>query len=581
MLKAIWAKMADMSVRQVAVLLACIGVVVYCSGLMNPFQNDDIPQIVDNPIVHSIGNMTKFFGGSTFYDGEGLSGVYYRPLMTTVYAAIYTVSGAQPFAYHIVQLALHIATALLVYMVLTRFITRPTALVLTLVFLVHPLNSQVVFSIPTMQDVLYVFCGMWAMYLLIAHQRGKTYWGVAVLLLLSLLAKEAGILFVLMALIYQALYRRKELRVFALTLIAPVVLYITMRVGAVGLMPSQHAGPINDLSFGQRLLTAPSVGLFYVVQFLWPAQLALTRYWTHTTWSVDGVLIPLIVDVLIVGLLVWGAIVLKARVPAKRWLAYIFFFFWFVIGIAPYLQILPGLDMTACETWMYMPMIGLLGLLGVVLEQVTWRRAKKPLVIGCVLVVVLAFTALGVRTMIRGFDYKSQANLARVDLSVESDNYAALNNIAQDYLQKGSYETAITYANQSIRSYPVGSNYINLGVGLQQTHRFAEAFVAYDHALKYSDSATIYENLALLHIVASKPAVASQYFQTALHRYPHNFKLWLYDAVFEGALGNHEAAQTCITTAAQYGDVPATIYQHIMTSTAFTVPILGTQVLVH
>lgn len=580
MIESIWKAVSRMRTRQVAILFALVGFVVFCSGLTSPFQNDDIPQIVDNPVVHSIGNLSTFFSGSTFYDGDGLSGVYYRPLMTTVYAAIYSVAGAQPVAYHVVQLALHITTAVLVCALLSRCMKRPIAIVLALVFLVHPLNSQVVFSIPTMQDALYGLFGVWAIYLLVIHEKGKKYWGIAILLLLSLFAKEAGLLFVVMALIYQALYRRKELMSFVLTLIAPVILYVAMKVGAVGFMPSQHAGPINDISFGQRLLTMPSVALFYLLQLVWPAQLALTRYWTHSSWSLDGVIIPLIVDILLLCLLVWGFMVLRAK---RRMVAtaYLFFGLWLLIGMAPYLQLLPGLDMTACETWFYMPMIGLLGVAGVTINQISWKRVRKPLQIAGTCLVAILIVALGVRTVVRGFDYVSQTNLARVDLRVESDNYAALNNLAQDYLQKGEYDKAINYAQSSIASFPVSSNYINLGVGLQQTHRYAEAFIAYDHALKYGDTALIYENLALLHIVASKPAVVAQFFHTALQRYPHNFKLWLYDAVFEGALGNHEAAQTSISTAAQYGTVPPVIYQHIMTSTSFTIPILGSQVLIH
>jgi hypothetical protein len=573
-------RLGHLRTRYVLLVFVAVGLIVFSTGLLGPFQNDDTPQIVDNPIVHSLGNIGQFFGGSTFYDGNGLSGVYYRPLMTTVYAMIYSVFGAQPAAFHIVQLGLHIATALFVFLVLTRYTKRPVAFILALVFLIHPMNSQVVFSIPTMQDALCAFFGMWALWRLMTRRESVRYWDVAGLLFLSLLAKEAGVLFVVFALVYQWLYRRKELRALVLTLIAPVALYVLMKVNAVGFMPSQHAGPINDLSFWQRLLTVPSVLLFYLTQFVWPTQLALTRYWTVESWSVGGVLVPLLIDIVFLGLLVWGWLVVRHRLKKPSQRAYMFFAIWFLVSIAPYLQLLPGLDMTACETWLYVPMIGLLGMIGVASGLITWRRIRpvSRTMIACVICIMLVM--LGVRTSLRGLDYTSQYNLALSDLSVESDNYAALNNVAQYYLQVGDYDRAIHYARDSIDQFPVSTNYINLGVGLQQTQQYPEAFTAYTHALTYGNSSIIYQNLALLHIVASKPAVTSAFFRDALREYPHDFKLWLYDAVFEGALGNHATAQAAITTAAQYGEVPVSIYRSIMTNTPFSVPILDKSVLV-
>jgi tetratricopeptide (TPR) repeat protein len=194
--------------------------------------------------------------------------------------------------------------------------------------------------------------------------------------------------------------------------------------------------------------------------------------------------------------------------------------------------------------------------------------------------VIASLLALGVRSCMRGFDYSSQYRLAEVDLQAEPDNYAALNNIAQYHLQRAQYEQAIDYARVSIARYPVGSNYINLGVGLQQTQQYTEAFVAYERALTYDNRAIIYENLALLHIVASKPAIAAAFFDRALAEYSHNFKLWIYKAVFEGARANHEGAKTAIMRATQYGEVPPQMYANIINGTPFVVPILDKQVLV-
>src|SRR5678816_1961657 len=121
--------------------MAVIGFAVFFTGLNNPFQGDDQFQIVDNKAVHSIANLPSFFTHSTFYNGENLVGVFYRPLMTTTFSLLYTFFGANPLPYHLVQIALCIAGAFLVYLVLKHFFKKIyVALPLALIFMVHPLN---------------------------------------------------------------------------------------------------------------------------------------------------------------------------------------------------------------------------------------------------------------------------------------------------------------------------------------------------------------------------------------------------------------------------------------------------------
>ncbi len=133
-----------------ALLIAAIGVAVYFSGLSGQFLGDDTTQIINNVPVHSIANIATFFSGGTSYNGQiKLSGVYYRPLMTTTFSLLYTLFGPNPVWFHLLQLLLHILCAFVLFLVLRYFLRPTTSLILALVFLVHPINSQAVFSIPS------------------------------------------------------------------------------------------------------------------------------------------------------------------------------------------------------------------------------------------------------------------------------------------------------------------------------------------------------------------------------------------------------------------------------------------------
>jgi hypothetical protein len=69
--------------KRVALVFAIIGIITFIVCINNPFQGDDITQIVKNLPVHFIQNIGYFFTSSTFYNGQDLVGTYYRPLMTT------------------------------------------------------------------------------------------------------------------------------------------------------------------------------------------------------------------------------------------------------------------------------------------------------------------------------------------------------------------------------------------------------------------------------------------------------------------------------------------------------------------
>src|SRR5690349_8265942 len=99
-----------------------IGLLVYCNALFNGFVGDDNGQIVDNKLIHSLANLPLFFHGSTFYLQQvgQTAGVYYRPMLSTMFALIYALSGPNPFFFHLIQLLLHIVNCILIFLLFKK-----------------------------------------------------------------------------------------------------------------------------------------------------------------------------------------------------------------------------------------------------------------------------------------------------------------------------------------------------------------------------------------------------------------------------------------------------------------------------
>lgn len=256
---------------------------------------------------------------------------------------------------------------------------------------------------------------------------------------------------------------------------------------------------------------------------------------------------------------------------------YIFFAAWVVVGLAPYMQLIP-LDMTACETWLFAALAGVLGMVGVVLAAF-WPR-QVPLGVGLVVMTVILI-ACGVRTSLRGLDYQSQYTLSSRDVAVSPDNYLANNSLAMALIERSELHKAQYYAERSIAAFPAVSNYTNLGVIQQKQGDFAGARVSYETGLGYMPLGVAYENLAVVYLTIEDPQSTLDYLHHALTIYPRSAKLLTYLAMQEASMGNYSEAKTALASAMQYGQVPAALYRAIVTGTPLDIPLSGSEKVLH
>jgi hypothetical protein len=224
---------------------------------------------------------------------------------------------------------------------------------------------------------------------------------------LSLLSKEAGICFVIMALIYLFWWNRRRLYPFIGMMVLPIAAWLALKIYAVGFNAHASNAPINQLSLAGRLLTAPSIMLFYVTKFLYPWKLASGYYWVYPRFSLQHILLPLMIDLVVIAFVIYMAFVIRARASMAQYYTYIFFAVWAGIGLLTTLQIVATLDMTACETWIYFSSIGSFGMIGVVL--VTFQDFIR--LAWFVTLAAIVIVTLCILTVIRGTEWSSAYNL--------------------------------------------------------------------------------------------------------------------------------------------------------------------------
>ena len=501
---------------KVAWIFILIGLLVYGLSLFNGFVWDDEEQIVNNVFVHSVKNIPLLFQSSTFNTGgAGVSaGTYYRPLMMTFFSFVYQLFGPNPFFFHLFQLFFHILTAILVYLMFKHFFKEMTAFFIALIFLVHPAGVESVAYISAVQDIFYVLFGILAFYIVIKNRAKfefKNIFLINTLLFLSLLSKETAILFFIIIFIYQLIFDRKFIFENLIFFMMTVGIYALLRFALAGVFfTPYHNAPIVQLSLWQRIMMIPAIFFYYFKLFFYPLDLAVMQHWVIRTLDFRMLLGSLSAGIL--ALLLW-----KQRFNRN----FIFFFLWFIITIFPYLQIFP-LDMTVAERWFYLPVVGLLGMMGAV-----WSKSGNKLVIMGVIIIAI----FSIRSFFRTMDWKNGLTLYGRDIKTSKGAFDLENNYGVELFRAGDYQEAKVHFLKSTELAPYWwTNWNNLGAVYEQEKNYQKALEYYQKSIDNGQYYLAYENMAKILVLQEKvnPIAGrktDEFLRKALEMFPENNNL--------------------------------------------------------
>lgn len=529
--------------KKIFLLIVLIGFIVYINSLFNSFAFDDFPQIVNNTYVHSLGYVYKIFSGSTFnYGSSGeLSGAYYKPIMSTFFAIIYTIFGEKAFFFHLLQLILHISNSTFVYLILKSFIRKNLSFFLALIFLVHPLNVEAVSYISALQDVLYFFFGMIVFFIVKRNHltvAGKIL--AVTFMILSVLSKETGFLFLPLIFIYQSLFDKKNLRTFVFLSVIPIGVYLFFRliIARISFQTPQLA-PITFFNLGERLLNVPYIISFYLKSFIFPINLTSVHFEAYKSIDFPNFFLPLII-VLIFSTAVFLSGVSLLRKNEKQINYFLFFLLWFLLGIGLHLQIFP-LDLTVADRWFYFPMVGLLGMIGIFISNVKVHN-KSLFYFGAALLIVIILL-FSLRTIIRNSNWRNSMSLYTNDIKNQKDNFQLEALLGYELNREGRLDEAKYYLEKSLKAYSQSPVLNNLGTVYAKKGDINSALIYLKKALAIEEDESIRQNISYILINHKNSSESLSFIEESLRIFPNNPVLWVYLAIVENRMGASDKAQ--------------------------------------
>ncbi len=556
--------------KKAIIFLILIGSLVYFNSFFNGFVLDDVSQIVNNTRVHSIHNIGTFFQGGTFNPTnarDNLTGVYYKPLMTTYFSLIYSVFGQNPFFFHLLQVCLHIANSLLVYFFLLRFFKRNLSFLISLIFLVHPINVESIAYISASQETLFLFFGMLAMTTLSYSEKikkipnGLKYFSVFMLTLLSLLSKETGFLFIIILPVFGYLFRKSK----AYFLVAPMslgtYLFLRLFIGQIALH-ANNISPISLLPLIERFVNIPKIIFYFLLTFIAPINLYSSQTWTIKTIGFQNFYLPLFfVIAFFLALFYLGYyIFLKKK---SLWKLYIFFMLWFLVGIGFHIQIIP-LDSTVAERWFYFPIIGLMGLFGILAISIKdkWEN-KKMLTMVCLVCLACMY---GIRVFYRNANWQSTLSIVSHDIEFQKDNSYLQNTLALELSKKGNLNDAAKHFQLAYSLDPQSAILSNLAITYAKMGDIPKAEQAYKKLLSVDEKYyNAYVNLVYIFVKTNDLQKASETARKGLKIFPNDERLLILSSFAEYKAGRYKEAVELISRAYKYTSNESTkvIYEKI------------------
>lgn len=480
-------------------LISLLGLIVYSNALFNGFVWDDLDFIINNPEVHQF-NISSLLGPNMFNAGP-----FYRPMPAVYFAAVYSLFGENAFYYHAIQLLLHIISASLLFIFFRKFFTQGLAIFLALIFLVHPINVESVAYIGSTQSQLYFIPGILALILSKEKVLSRTKFFLIVgLLALSAFTKETGVLFFALVLAYRYLFALGQIVHFFTAGSLLAIIYLSIRIFILGKTYAISENiSIASLSFIERILNIPSVFIYYLKTFFYPAQLIVWQQWVIKEITFQNFFLPLIVSGVFILFLLFSAsqyfksamkdyenikdnthVKLKQNTRAR---SFLLFLFWFAIGMGLIIQLVP-LDMTVADRWFYFPIVGLLGMMGVFMINIQnslFYRSKIFFVF-----IVILFVLLSARTFVRTLDYKNNLTLYSRDLKEEnSQNYMMMGMYAKELWLIGKKDESMDFLKRSLSIFPSASVQYNLGLIYENKNQYEKALKAYTLSIKLYENA--------------------------------------------------------------------------------------------
>lgn len=550
----------------VHILIICvIGFLIYSNTLNAPFVFDDDGNIVYNPAIRSLQSV---YDASTVK--EPIPPAVQHLLKTRVigyltFAANYKFHALNVIGYHIINLIIHIATALLVYMFVLYTFRTPffincnctkddigikysmlIPLFSALIFISHPVQTQAVTyivqrftSLATMLIMLSLVCyAKFRLYSPSIFIKAIIYTTSLTSAVVAMLTKEISFTLPIIIVLYELMFfndilKKRILYIIPFLLTMLIIPYNIFTASGAGI----DSGTLNKAisAMAEPTLTIPdyvftqlTVLLTYIRLLLFPMNQSLDYdYPIYHSFFIQPVFLSFIV-LFIFLILATALLYCSKKVKPEEGSGFrliSFGIFWFFIALLPESSVLPLADVIF-EHRIYFPSIGLIvagTTLAITFEQ---RLRKGSLPAGKVIIPILAVTVftLSVAAYVRNGVWQDGVRLYKDTVRKSPLKARSHSSLGIFYKRQGRTAEAERELLIAIQLDPnLYTPHYSLGLLYGEQGRIEEAIRELSIAVRLgTNSSPAHNNLGVAYVLQNRFKEAVREFQIAVNLDPNS-----------------------------------------------------------
>jgi protein O-mannosyl-transferase len=494
----------------VAILLGCAVLGAYLPALTGDFLWDDDAHVT-RPELRSLHGLWRIW-----FD-LGATQQYY-PLLHSAFWFEHRLWGNSVVGYHLVNVLLHVGSAVLLLLILRR-LEIPGATLAAGIFALHPVHVESVAWISEQKNTLslVLYLGAMHLYLRFDQERRASLYALATAFFVLGVLTKTVVATLAAALLVIFWWRRGRLSWRRDVL--PLLPWFALGAGA-GLLTAWieqrllgAEGADFNLSFLQRSVLAGRVFWFYLVKLVWPAGLTFI----YPRWAIESSPWPQgLFALAALAVLVWCWWI---RGQTRAPLAVALLFVGGIFPVLGFLNVYPFVFSFVADHFVYLASLGVM--VGAAAGAAVLAGRLRAGWVGPLASVLLLGT-LGVLTWRQCHDYTDAVTLYDETLTRNPDCYLCRNNLGMLSLQAGEREQALEDFREAVRIKPRSAEaHNNLGNLLVQSGSVSEGIAHYEQALEAApNDVSTRTNLGTALSLAGRTAEAREQFEAALRILP-------------------------------------------------------------
>lgn len=509
--------------------------VAYATSWWNEFLSDDIAGIAQNPSLANFSLQLKTLNFNNILN-----------------SLVYKIFGPTPFWYHLLNTGFHLATVVAVYILISVVAGPWPARLTSLLFALHPIQTEAVTWISGLSYVVYTFFILLALLFFISAQRTINYKMTAVstiFFIFALSSSEKAVVFPLVLAMFVYFFAKLSIKKFVITLPFFTIsgLYALLRLSDVGkrleyVAPSYSGQP----TVLNPLIQIPIAIYSYLKLIFFPIN--LTLYHEFNMFPKWEYYVAVLVTFCFFGSIVFLSWIGK-RSNVYYYKLAAFGLIFAVIALMP--TLLPiSLAWIVAERYIHLGTFGLFLAISACLAMLFKTFGDKQTKVWKYTLVVLGIIYV-LLTVKRNLEWKSQDTLWPATVKASPGSAYAHNNMGDYYSRRGDFQSAIKSFEHAAKLRPGYA---------EATHNLGYAYLQigdYDNAVKYLKEALEYkpvqyesaEVLGQIYFEKKDYETSKEYVLQAIKYNPNPLRDYVYLFVIYKNLKNENKAEEALEMA--------------------------------